>query len=68
MLKESQCECSVNESENVPMITEAMTNYKEVLENLGYKLSDHGPYWRTNALYRAGDNTTALQIHKDSGV
>lgn len=45
-----------------------MTNYKEVLENLGYKLSDHGPYWRTNALYRAGDNTTALQIYKDSGV
>ena len=41
---------------------------KKQLENLGYKLSDHGSYWRTNALYRAGDNTTALQIYKDSGV
>lgn len=43
-------------------------NFQNILENLGYKLSDHGSYWRTNALYRAGDNTTALQIYKDSGV
>ena len=43
-------------------------NYKEVLENLGYTLTDHGSYWRTNALYRSGDNITALQIYEDSGV
>ena len=43
-------------------------NYKEVLENLGYNLKDHGAYWRTNAVYRAGDNSTALQIYKDTGV
>lgn len=43
-------------------------DYKEVLENLGYRLKDHGLYWRTNAVYRSGDNTTALQIYKDSGV
>jgi hypothetical protein len=43
-------------------------DYKEVLENLGYRLKDHGSYWRTNAVYRSGDNTTALQIYKDTGV
>ena len=43
-------------------------DYKEVLENLGYRLKDHGSYWRTNAVYRAGDNSTALQIYKDTGV
>ncbi|MAG59507.1 hypothetical protein CMO96_01830 [Candidatus Woesebacteria bacterium] len=41
---------------------------KEVLEDLGYKLSDRGSYWQTNAIFRNGDNTTALQIYKDSGV
>lgn len=41
---------------------------KEILTNLGYKLSDFGNHWRTNALYRGGKNPTALQIYKDSGV
>ena len=41
---------------------------KEVLESLGYKLTDRGPYWQTNALFRDGDNKTALQIYKDTGV
>jgi hypothetical protein len=41
---------------------------KEVLESLGYKLSDRGPYWQTNAMFRDGDNKTALQIYKDTGV
>lgn len=45
-----------------------MSNYKEILETLGYKLKDHGKYWRTNAVYRSGDNSTALQVYKDSGV
>ena len=41
---------------------------KDVLQKLGYKLTDFGTHWRTNALYRGGNNTTALQIYKDSGV
>ena len=45
-----------------------MTDYREILENLGYRLKDHGQYWRTNAVYRAGDNGSALQIYKDTGV
>jgi hypothetical protein len=45
-----------------------ITDFKKVLEELGYRLKDHGSYWRTNALYRSGDNTSALQIYKDSGV
>ena len=45
-----------------------MIDYREILEDLGYRLKDHGSYWRTNAVYRAGDNSTALQIYKDTGV
>mgnify|MGYP000879849781 FL=1 len=43
-------------------------DYKQVLEDLGYRLKDHGSYWRTSAIYRSGDNSTALQIYKDTGV
>ena len=41
---------------------------KQVLEDLGYKLIDRGKYWHANAAYRDGDNNTALQIWKNSGV
>ena len=41
---------------------------KEVLESLGYKLKDRGAYWQATAIYRDGDNQTALQIYKDTGV
>ena len=41
---------------------------QEVLQSLGYKLSDRGSYWQTNAIFRNGDNRTALQIYKDTGV
>ena len=41
---------------------------KDTLEGWGYKLSDRGKYWQTSALYRNGDNPTALQIFKNSGV
>ena len=41
---------------------------KDILIKLGYKLSDFGNHWRTNAAYRGGENPTALQIYKDSGV
>lgn len=45
-----------------------MTDYKKILEDLGYRLKDHGSYWRTNALYRSGNNVSAIQIYKDTGV
>ena len=41
---------------------------KSSLESLGYQLKDYGNYWRTKAIYRGGDNTTALKIYKNSGV
>jgi hypothetical protein len=43
-------------------------NIEDTLLSLGYRLSDRGSYWQTNALFRNGDNKTALQIYKDSGV
>jgi len=41
---------------------------KEILDELGYRLPDRGSYWQTNAAFRDGDNKTAIQIYKDSGV
>jgi len=41
---------------------------KQILEELGYKLHDKGKYWQTSAIYRNGDNETALQIYKDTGA
>lgn len=43
-------------------------NIKDALLELGYQLVDRGSYWQTNALFRNGDNKTAIQIYKDSGV
>lgn len=40
----------------------------DILTSLGYNLQDRGSYWQTNALFRQGDNKTALQIYKDTGV
>lgn len=45
-----------------------MTDYATILRNIGYKLSDRGSYWQTSALFRDGDNQTAICIYKDSGV
>ena len=42
--------------------------YKQILEDIGYKLVDCGNHWRTSAIYRDGNNASALQIYKDSGV
>jgi len=39
-----------------------------ILSQLGYSLTDKGSYWQTNAIYRDGDNRTALQIWKDTGI
>lgn len=41
---------------------------QEILEELGYMLTDRGMYWQSNAAFRNGDNNTALQIWKNSGV
>ena len=41
---------------------------KEILSSLGYNLVDKGAYWQTNAVFRQGDNKTALLIYKNSGV
>lgn len=41
---------------------------KSILENFGFKLTDCGPYWQTNAIWRDGNNYTAIQIYKNSGV
>jgi len=41
---------------------------KSILETLGYNLSDKGSYWQCAALYRDGDNQTALQIYKNTGA
>ena len=45
-----------------------MTDYKQILENLGYKLTDRGNFWQTNAVYRGGDNMTAVLVYKNNGV
>ena len=41
---------------------------EKILVDLGYNLSDRGKYWQSAAVYRDGDNRTALQIWKDTGV
>ena len=35
---------------------------------MGYILIDCGDHWRTRALYRDGDNETAVKIYKNTGV
>ena len=46
----------------------SQSKIKDILEELGYQLSDKGSYWQCAALYRNGDNKTALQIYKDTGA
>lgn len=41
---------------------------RSILETLGYNLTDKGLYWQCAALYRNGDNPTALQIYKNTGA
>jgi hypothetical protein len=45
-----------------------MDDIKSILQSLGLKLSDDGPrFWRSAAVYRDGDNPTALRISKKNG-
>lgn len=50
----------------------SINNQSELIEktliDLGYELADRGKYWQCNAVYRDGDNRTALQIWKDTGI
>lgn len=41
---------------------------EEILIDLGYELNDRGKYWQCKAVYRNGDNRTALQIWKNTGI
>ena len=41
---------------------------KPTLEKIGYRLIDCGNHWRTKALYRGGDNETAICVYKNTGV
>lgn len=41
---------------------------EQILLELGYNLQDRGKYWQTSANYRDGDNKTAIQIWKDTGI
>jgi len=43
-------------------------DFQDILKDLGYTLIDKGNYWQTSALYRGGDNETALQIYKNTGA
>ena len=45
-----------------------MEQFKDILENLGYKLRDRGKEWSMRPLYRASDNDTALCVRKRDGV
>lgn len=46
-----------------------ITDLKDLLNSIGYDdLSDNGSFWRTNALYRQGDNKTSLRINKKTGA
>ena len=43
-------------------------DFQGILESIGYQLIDCGDHWRTQALYRDGDNKTAVKIYKNTGV
>lgn len=43
-------------------------DFETILLNLGYNIQDRGSYWQSSAVYRNGDNPSALQIYKDTGV
>ena len=43
------------------------TDFKSILEGLGYSLSDRGKEWRAKPIYRDSDSDTSLRILKDSG-
>tara|TARA_Y100001951_G_C11287953_1_gene270050 strand:- start:489 stop:1553 length:1065 start_codon:yes stop_codon:yes gene_type:complete len=43
-------------------------DFQGILESIGYSLIDCGDHWRTQAIYRDGNNKTAVKIYKNTGV
>jgi len=43
-------------------------DFQGILESIGYNLIDCGDHWRAQAVYRDGDNETAVKIYKNTGV
>lgn len=43
-------------------------DFESILKELGYDLYDRGDSWQTSAVFRGGNNKTAISIFKDSGV
>lgn len=45
-----------------------METIESILENIGYKLINHGYYYTTNALYREGSDPTSLTIYPNKNI
>ena len=56
------------EAKKPSQISISSESFQGILESLGYRLIDCGDHWRSAALYRDGDNPTALKIYRDTGV
>ena len=56
------------ESEKQSQISMSSEDFQGILESIGYNLIDCGDHWRTQAIYRDGDNKTAVKIYKNTGV
>ena len=56
------------ESEKQSLISISSENFQGILESIGYNLIDCGDHWRTQAIYRDGNNKTAVKIYKNTGV
>jgi hypothetical protein len=56
------------EAKRPSQISISSDDFQGILESLGYRLIDCGDHWRSAAVYREGDNPTALKIYKDTGV
>lgn len=53
------------------MTPQTSVNPEEIsraLSEAGFQLHDFGDHWRSNAIFRNGDNPTAIKIYKNSGV
>jgi|TARA_R100000458_G_C8274521_1_gene249483 hypothetical protein len=56
------------ESKKKSQISINSEDFQGILESIGYQLIDCGDHWRTQALYRDGDNKTAVKVYKNTGV
>ena len=56
------------ESKKQSQISMSSEDFQGILESIGYNLIDCGDHWRAQAIYRDGDNKTAVKIYKNTGV